>query len=141
MLGNRAITVRNCWLASIDLFLLITCIGCGTLRQCANPDIHFILPNGYVGSFRMVLDEACGVDAKLENGRYVYAIPSEAELRVKTFDPLLGCHKENAAYQDGKEIPDANSNTPENAIALRGGIGSGSRAVNGKNVGPIILTY
>ena len=60
---------------------------------------------------------------------------------VKTFDPLLGCRKEYAAYKSGQNIPDADSNTPNDAIALRGGIGSGSRPINGKNAGPIILTY
>jgi hypothetical protein len=118
--------------------------GCAVfqmLGQCANPDVHFILADGYKGTFRVVLDEAHGVDPKLENGRYVFEIPSTAEIRVKTFDPFLRCHKENAAYKSGQKIPDADSNVPDDVIALRGGIGSGSRPVNGKNVGPIILTY
>lgn len=118
--------------------------GCGVfqmLAECANPDVHFILADGYRGSFRVVLDEALGVEPKLKNGRYIYEIPSTAELRVKTFDPFMQCHKENAAYKNGQKIPDAGSNPPNDAIALRGGIGSGSRPVNGKNVGPIILTY
>lgn len=129
------------WLALIIFLLPVTFAGCGTLGRCANPDVHFILSDGYIGSFRVVLDEERGVDTKLEKGRYVYVIPSSGELRVKTFDPFLGCHKENAAYQSGQNIPDADSSTADDVIALRGGTGSGSRPINGKNVGPIILTY
>lgn len=132
------------WTSSIIFLVLVTFAGCGTLSslgQCTNPEVHFILSDGYVGSFRVVLDEAHGVDTKLEKGRYVYEIPSGGELRVKTFDPFLGCHKEDAAYRNGQNIPHADSSIADDTVALRGGIGSGSRPINGKNVGPIILTY
>lgn len=85
---------RMFWLSSIIFLVLVTFAGCGTLSslgQCTNPDVHFILSDGYVGSFRVVLDEAHGVETKLEKGRYVYEIPSGGELRVKAFDPFLGC--------------------------------------------------
>lgn len=50
-------------------------------------------------------------------------------------------HKEDAAYRNGQKIPHADSSIADDTVALRGGIGSGSRPINGKNVGPIILTY
>ena len=144
MLDTKRIEARRFLLGLMVLIFPVMFAGCGIfqmLGQCANPDVQFILSDGFKGPFRVVLDEVKGVDIKLENGRYVYEIPSDGELRVKTFDPFLGCHKENAAYKSGQKIPDADSNPPNDAIALRGGIGSGSRPVNGKNVGPIILTY
>ena len=111
------------------------------LAACFNPDVHFILPDDYIGAFRITLDEAHGIDVKLENGRYTYNIPETGELKVKSFQPFMGCHKETAAYRSGKEIPAVDSTVRPDVIALRGGMGSGSREVDGKNVGPVILSY
>ena len=106
-----------------------------------NPGVHFILPDGYTGSFRIVLDETQGVDVKLEGDRYIYRIPEAGELKVKSFQPLMTWHKLTATYRSGKEIPYADSTVKPDAIALRSGPGSGSREIEGKNVGPIILFY
>jgi hypothetical protein len=106
-----------------------------------NPGVHFILPDGYIGAFRIILDEGHGIDVKVEGGRYIYRIPENGELKVKSFEPFMKTHKETAAYRSGKEIPRVDSTVKLDVIALRGGMGSGSREVNGKNVGPVILTY
>jgi len=87
------------------------------------------------------LDEAHGIDVKLQGGRYTYTIPENGELAVKTLDPFMRSHKETAAYHNGQQVPTENSTTNPDVVALRDGPGSGSREVNGKNVGPIMLTY
>ncbi len=117
--------------------ILGLCAGCDLFA----PEIHFILPNGYIGGFRIVLDELQGTDVQLRSGRYTYRIPERGELRVKTFQPFITWHKVTAEYTNGKEIPSDDSSVKPEVIALRSGPGSGSREVDGKNVGPIILTY
>ena len=135
--------MKRILLLTLIALIVISNSSCAVLdlAQCLNPDVHFILPDDYIGAFRITLDESHGIDVKLENGRYNYKIPEAGELKVKSFQPFIGCHKETAAYRSGKEIPRVDSTVKLDVIALRGGRGSGSREVNGKNVGPVILTY
>jgi hypothetical protein len=126
------------------LLLAISTLSCGPFQgtsSCPNPPIHFVLPNGYSGAFRLELDEADGLDVKLEGGRYIYEIPAGGGSKLKDFQPLIGCHKVTAAYKNGEKIPYEDSSVSQDTVALRGGMGSGSREIDGKNIGPVILTY
>ena len=105
------------------------------------PHIHFVLPDGYVGAFRLVLDEIGGADVEEEGGAYTYRIPKSGELKVKSFQPFMRWHQITASYEGGLEIPSEHSEVGADVIALRSGSGSGTREVDGKNVGPIILNY
>jgi hypothetical protein len=119
------------------LVTLLSQAGCDFF----NPEIHFVLPDKYVGAFRIVLDDAHGIDVQPQGGRYICTIPETGELAVKTFEPFMHWHKVTAAYRNGQAIPTEVSTTNPDVVALREGPGSGSREVNGKNVGPIVLTY
>jgi hypothetical protein len=87
-----------------------------------NPDVNFIFPDGYVGVFRLVLDEGQGLDVTLKGGRYVYEIPKNGILVVKSFEPLSQCHSEYAQYDSGAKIPTFGSDVNPETIALRGGL-------------------
>ena len=137
MLREIKLNIKRFLIVKLVALIVGLCAGCDWFA----PEIHFILPNGYVGGFRIVLDELQGTDVQLKAGRYTYRIPERGELRVKTFEPFMTWHKVTAEYTDGKEIPSDDSNVKPEVIALRSGPGSGSREVDGKNVGPIILTY
>lgn len=115
--------------------LTVVVSGCSLLGECSNPPIHYVLADGYVGAFQLVLDEANGVDVKLKNRRYTYEIPKGGVLRVKTFQPLYGCHKEIATYKNGRELPAEDFSTvkPE-TVALR------LLGMSGTNDGPLTMT-
>jgi hypothetical protein len=120
------------------LILAMFSLSCGFI--CPNPPNHFVLPDGYSGGFRIEQDEANGADLKLMGGRYVYEVPAGGVLKIKNFQSFMGCHSKTAAYQNGEEIPDGLHVGPD-VVALRGGGGSGSREINGSNIGPTMVTY
>lgn len=102
------------------LFLLITQVtACTLFQDLARPTICFVLPDAYRGAFQLVLDETGGADVSARDGKYFYEIPASGVLKVKTFKPFEGYHKEIAVYKNGQEIPSENSNSPPELIALR----------------------
>lgn len=93
-------------------FSIVSCVA-------LNPSIHYILPNGYVGVFRIQLDEREGVEVKAKAGGYTYEIPASGVLKVKTFAPFQPMHEETAAYKNGAVIELTGSNVSDEAVALR----------------------
>ena len=87
-----------------------------------NPDVNFIFPDGYVGVFRLVLDEGQGLDVRPKGGLYMYEIPKNGILVVKSLEPLSQCHSEYAQYDSGAKIPTFGSDVNPETIALRGGL-------------------
>ena len=85
----------------------------------SGPPVHFILPDGYRGAFRIVVDPV-GLDVKPTNGTYVFRIPVGGILRVKSARPFRRWHEETAAYNDGTTIPDGFLSVDPSTIALHG---------------------
>jgi hypothetical protein len=109
--------------------------SCALLSQCSDPPIHYVIPDGYTGAFQIVLDEVKGVDIKLENGSYTYNIPKAGQLRVKSFQPFYGCHKEIARYTNGTQLPTDDHNTVKSdTVALR------VLGTTSTNDGPLTMT-
>ena len=69
------------------------------------PTISFVLPDGYVGAFQLVLDENTGIEVSEKDGKYAYEIPPSGSLNVKTFRPFETPSKYVAMYKDGSIIP------------------------------------
>jgi hypothetical protein len=67
--------------------------------------VHFVFPGGFKGPVRLVLDPSAGEDITPTNGQIIYAIPADGLLRVKSFEPFRGWHKQTANYEDGTVIP------------------------------------
>lgn len=129
----------SCLLILLPSLSLVACGATQSIADCANPPLHFILPDDYVGPFRLTLDEVAGIDAALQDKRYSFEIPPGGMLKLKSFTPLAGCHRLSAAYKSGASIPVADSTTSPETIALRGGIGSAGKDTS--RPGPAIITY
>lgn len=82
-------------------------------------EVHFVLPDGYVGIFKIVLDETEGVDANPKDGRYAYEIPKSGILKVRSFAPFRPWHEESAAYRNGTKINLPGYAVPDEGVALR----------------------
>ncbi len=67
--------------------------------------IHFVIPNGFKGPIQLPLDPVAGKNVVPTNGQFVYTIPADGLLRVKSFDPFRDWHKQTASYEDGTAIP------------------------------------
>lgn len=105
----------------LSTLITVGCLVC-TLISCVRsaPDVHYVLPDGYVGMFKIVLDEKGGVDIGLKDGRYKYEIPQSGILRVKSFAPFRAWHEESAAYRNGTKITlGGTDGVPDKAVALR----------------------
>jgi hypothetical protein len=106
--------VRN----NILLLVMLSTLGCH-LGEFSNPAVHYTLPDGYVGVFKIVLDESAGADVKPNGGRYTYEIPDEGILRVKDLESLRQMHEETAAYRNGNRIIIPDSKLSDDTVALR----------------------
>ena len=67
--------------------------------------VHFVVPNGFKGPIRLPLDPIAGKDIAPTNGQFVYVIPANGILAVKSFEPFQRWHKQSASYVDGTAIP------------------------------------
>ncbi len=74
------------------------------LADRSGAPVHFVLPNGFHGKFRLVRDAANGLDVPARDGRYTYAIPPSGLLTIRELRPLESWHEETAAYADGSPI-------------------------------------
>lgn len=98
-------------------------------RQPGTP-IHFVLPSGFRGGFKLVLDETIGVPLIEQDGKITIRIPAGGILKVRTFAPFERWHAETAAFSNGTILANENS-VGSNAIALRGGA-TGSSSGGGR---------
>jgi hypothetical protein len=139
------LTMRGLLLVVISVVLML-CIwpGC-SVRAQGFPDrtIHFVLPNRYVGAFRLVLDKRTGLEVKLKNGRYVLKIPASGTLRIRSFKFFAELHQKTAAYKNGKTIPyDPSGSFTSKRIALRNvWVTIGNIDENGEMVPPVVWTF
>lgn len=80
----------------LAIFTLALC-GCGS----TGTPVHIVVPNGFKGEVRLILDGVHGAEVKPSQGRYEYRIPASGTLRVTSFGPFEGWHVQTAAYEDG----------------------------------------
>lgn len=132
-------------LMAILTFILLaaTLFGYSLPDVQVDPIIHFVLPDGYVGAFRLVLDKRDGVDMRLENGRYTLEIPESGTLKIKSFKPFAVMHSKTAAYKSGKEVPHDPSGTlmPRSHALRRVWVVIGDIDENGEMIPPVVWTY
>lgn len=80
---------------------LAICSGCSR----KGPPVHFVVPNGFTGEIRLILDESRGAEIKLVDGKYTYRIPRSGVLQVTSHKPFERWHERTAAYEDGTPLP------------------------------------
>jgi len=107
--------VRQNLLRRSIVFLAFLTLGCSYL----NPPVHYVLPDGYFGIFKIILDPKNGVDVPLKDRQYTYEIPEDGILRIKSFAALRPMHEESAAYRSGGEIVIPTSQVRDDVVALR----------------------
>ena len=115
--------------------ILFTChiTACSFFTDTSTPTICFVLPDGYVGAFQLVLDEKTGIEVSQKNGKYVYEIPPSGSLNVKTFHPLYTLSKYVATYKNGSIIPTDDLHDPD-LVSLR------LLGTSKHNDGPFVIT-
>lgn len=100
------------WLMKI--FLLFSAYVCTLAAGChrfrGNTEIHFLLPDGYQGAVRLVVDEQ-GQVLTASNDTVTLTVPESGILHVKSLGPLRKWHKEFAVYIDGTHLPEGDWNT------------------------------
>jgi hypothetical protein len=79
---------------------------CALLLGCQRrgDPVHFVLPLGYRGAFKLVVDSK-GTNAELVGGRLTYLIPPSGTLLVRSDDPFLVWHEVSASFSDGSSLP------------------------------------
>jgi len=106
--------------------MLFCCLVCtGLFLGCnlrISPPIYFEIPMNYTGPFALILDPINGNPTVLQNGRFIYIIPTNGFLILKTFSPFEHPHKEFALYSNEAQLqmedPDP-TQTPADAIVCR----------------------
>lgn len=107
--------------------------ACSLLTDSSRPTVCFVLPDGYVGAFQLVLDEKTGIEVSQKDGKSVYEIPPSGSLNVKTFRPLDTPSKYVAMYKDGSTIPTDDLHHPD-VVSLR------VLGTSQHNDGPLVIT-
>jgi hypothetical protein len=111
------------------LFVLSIVVPCGLIAYAnrSRPPVLIVVPDGYRGPVRLIIDPKNGVDMPLENGVYTYCIPNNGRLVIRDADPFRHWHTERARYANGKSLPSPLS--PE-TVGLRS-LSSGSTTQGG----------
>jgi len=92
----------RCFGRAIILLLLLGCERGGIV-------IHFVVPNNYRGTFKVIVDDARGRQIVPMDRTYTLEIPESGILIVKKEIPFLEWHQESASYKSGLPIPNASS--------------------------------
>lgn len=112
------ISLVACGIAAFGPFMLMASAG----RH--GPSVHFVLPTGFRGGFKLVLDQVDGTDVSVQQGRITFKIPESGILRIRSFGFSEHWHTESAAFADGSTIPDQFQVGP-NQLAMRAAKGCG----------------
>jgi len=94
------IQIRHRYLICVIL-MLVTFNG----AACNDHRVRYILPDGYVGVIKIVLDEKDGLDAKIEKGTYTLEIPADGVLKLKSFKLFDPFYEMTVTEKSGKQLP------------------------------------
>jgi hypothetical protein len=91
-----------------------------------------VVPDGYKGPLRLIIDKEQGIEIPLEDGEYIYRYAENGTLMIKDASPFRHWHSLTAIYANGKPIPiDHEGNVPPDAVSLHF-LGSGVSAQGNK---------
>lgn len=122
------------WVAAIIMLIAIVVpFGMIAYHGRSGYPIVMVVPEGYRGPVRLVIDRRHGVDVPLEYGKYTYHIPQSGTLLIKDDSPFRQWHSMTASYTNGKPIPlDYEDGLPPDAVSLHS-LGSGVRTRGGEH--------
>jgi hypothetical protein len=90
-------------IALATLFIVAVLYGLYRMRSTGDLTVCFVVPDGYQGIFRLVIDPHAEQPTQ-EGGVWVYRIPEDGVLRVKKHWPLSDWHRPTAVYRSGKPL-------------------------------------
>lgn len=110
-------------MGTFPFLLLLAAMGCGS---SVGTPVHFTVPDGYRGTFYLILDSKNGVAVAEKSHRYTVVIPASGRLRVRNFRFLQSWHHETASYASGARIPtetdpSASGELAPDVVGVRGG--------------------
>jgi hypothetical protein len=112
LLGTELLDVRFYFIILACCSLLLAgCDGSG-------PPVHFSVPDGFRGVFKISVDRKNGVQPVKSNGVWMIVVPTNAHLTLSDDLFFRRWHTETASYYSGKPVEDEPMST--NAIRLRG---------------------
>ncbi len=133
--SEREATIMRRWLFAVALFLILA-LSWATFWESL--PVHFVVPDGFRGEIRLVLDPENGERIRLANGRFTYPILDNGILHVTSFKPLQVYHVQAANYADGSPLLqefEADEPWTGDKIAFRGG------GMSRLNDDPYVITY
>jgi hypothetical protein len=89
--------------------------------------IVVIVPEGYRGPIKLIVDKNRGIDVPLKEGRFIYHIPPSGTLLIKDDGPFHQWHSMTAKYTNGMAIPMRDENTLAPGEVAYFGLGSGMK--------------
>jgi hypothetical protein len=101
---------------AIAISLVIMTLAAWAILQ-GGGRITFIIPAGYRGRIKLLLDEE-GQELKPDKGVLVVRISRDGTLHVRSFKPFERWHQEEAFYDDGTPIP-TGQEASSNDLAFR----------------------
>ena len=116
------------WIAVIImLYAIVLPFGLIAYLNRLGYPIELVIPDGYRGRVRFVIDRTQGVHVQLKDGKYTYHIPQSGTLIIKDDGPFRQWHSLTAVYANGMPIPnDYKDNLPADAVTLHS-LGAGVR--------------
>jgi hypothetical protein len=98
-----------------SILVLVLFVGVPFLAACIGPfinnllfapdfSVRFVLPNDYVGEFKVVLDSANGEAYGFDGREFVFRVPENGMLRVTSDAPLNSFDRQIAVYEDDREV-------------------------------------
>ncbi len=121
------------WIAAmLMLTSIVLPFGIIALDRDSGHAVVLIIPNGYRGPVRLIIDRDHGNDIPLKDGKYTYHVPKDGTLLIKDASPFRQWHAESAIYASGTPIPNEyDGSLPPDAV-LRHSISSGVTWRSGK---------
>jgi hypothetical protein len=100
-------------------YLILLACGASLLIGCdgSGPSVHFSVPDGFRGLFKISVDRKHGLQPVKSNGVWTIVVPTNAHLVITEGWFFRKWHTETASYYSGKPVGDEPIST--NAVALR----------------------
>jgi hypothetical protein len=113
------------------LLFMAAAAGLLTFASAEGSAVHMVVPVGFRGRVRLVVDPEQGADVFKSSGRYTYHIPADGVLRIRSAEPFSDWFSQTASYADGTRIPmEQTGLLPDDAVAWYS-LDSGTRVVDG----------
>jgi hypothetical protein len=96
---------------------LLSLCGCGVAAR--THEVRFVVPNGFRGALKIVLDEHEGIALTRKKNIVTIDFPVSGVVHVRDLSLLRDWHTERAFFKDGTEIPTERPSTSPTSFSLR----------------------